>query len=327
MIGLAICGVGKIGEVHAGNLASLRGCRLTGLFDADAHRLARVCERFGSRAYGDLKELLGDPLVDAAVVSTPSDSHAEVACRVMRAGKHVFIEKPLAATLDDCRRILEVARETGCVAQAGFCERFNVHHLELKRAVEAGKLGEVRAVHASRLAPYAMSDPNWPLGVLDTSVHNLDLILWLFGAEPAWVLARGTKVYPESDMRHSATVLMGYSNGAMAAEHIAWIQDEGHPLSQCARSRMMVQGSRGSFFVELNDRPAGLLCGGKFQKIDTVILGGPEYSGCLKLQFEYFLRSIEEGAPVLAPLEDALRTERVAIAAKTSLESGEEVRL
>jgi predicted dehydrogenase len=327
MTGLALCGVGKIGQVHAHNLASLRGCRLAGMFDIDPARLARISRETGARAYAALDALLDDPAVDAVVVATPSDSHAEVACRAMRAGKHVFVEKPLAATLDDCRRIVDTARETGVVAQAGFCERFNVNHLELKRAVLSGKLGELRAIHTARTAPYAMSDPNWPLGVLDTAVHNLDLILWLFQADPAWVLARGVRVYPDSDICHSATILMGFPNGAMAVDHIAWVQDAGHPLSQCARSRMMVQGSLGTFFVDLSERPAALLHAGEYRQIDTVIIGGPEYSGCLKLQFEYFLRSIEEGVPPLAPLAEALRTERVALAAKASLADGREMRL
>ena len=327
MTGLAICGVGNIGQVHLQNLASMRGCRMAGLFDTDGDRLARMSAESGIRAYPSLEALLGDPGVDALVVATPSDSHAEVACRGMRAGKHVFIEKPLAATLEDCRRILKVAGESGVVAQAGFCERFNVNHLELKRAVTGGKLGELRAVHTSRAAPYGMSDPNWPLGVLDTSVHNLDLILWLFGMDPTWVLARGTRVYPDSEILHSATILMGFPDGAMATDHIAWIRDAGHPLSQCARSRLMALGSEGTFFIDLNDRPAALLAGGEYRQVDTVILGGPEYSGCLKLQFEYFLRAIEERQPVLAPLEDALRTERVALAAKASLAGGGEIRL
>jgi predicted dehydrogenase len=325
MTGLAICGVGKIGEVHLDNLASVRGCRLIGIYDTDAERLRRVSARTGVRACTSLESLLSDDSVNAVVVATPSGSHSSVACQAMQAGKHVFIEKPLAATIEECQLVIETARRTGRIAQAGFCERFNVNYLEAKRAVASGKIGKVRTIHTSRVAPYSMSDPAWPLGVLDTSVHNLDLILWLMDREPKSVLARGTRVYSDSDVFHSATILLGFADGAMAAEHIAWIQDEGHPLNQCARSRMTVHGSQGAFFIDLSERPSGLLSQGEYREIDTVIIGGPEYAGCLKLQFEYFLRSLEEGAPVLAPLADALRTERVVLAAKASLESRQEV--
>lgn len=327
MIGIAICGTGNIGEVHARNLVRLRGCRLAGLHDRDQARSGRLAEAIGTTAYESFEQLLKDPQVHAVVVATPSDSHAAVACAAMEAGKHVLIEKPLAATVEDCQQILHTARKTSVVAQAGFCERFNPNHLEARRAAKSGQLGEVRAIHTFRMAPYGMSDPRWPLGVLDTSVHNLDLILWMMGEAPQTVLARGTRVYEESDICHSATILLQFSNGAMAVEHIAWVQDDGHPLNQCARSRMMIQGSRGSFFIDLQTRPSAFLAEGEYRMIDSVILGGPEYSGCLRAQFDSFLESIEAGAPVLAPLEDAVLTERVAIAAKESLQSGREVRL
>ncbi|MDZ4796949.1 MAG: Gfo/Idh/MocA family oxidoreductase [Bryobacteraceae bacterium] len=325
MIGISICGIGKIGEVHVRNLAGLRGCRLTGLYDQDPSRACSLGSELSIPVYRSFKEVLADEAATAVVVATPSDSHASVACAAMQAGKHVFVEKPLASSLEDCEQILSVARSTGLIAQAGFCERFNPNHLEAKRAVKEGRLGEVRAIHTSRFAPYGMSDPAWPLGVLDTSVHNLDLILWLANQRPVSVLAWGTRVYPESDICHSATILLRFENGAMAVEHIAWLQDDGHPLNQCARSRMTVQGSKGAFFIDLHVRPSAYVTGGEYRQIDTVILGGPGYAGCLRAQFDSFLESIETGAPVLSPLEDAILTERVVIAAKESLASGKEV--
>jgi predicted dehydrogenase len=88
----------------------------------DAERLDRVSTRTWIRAYDDLESLLANDSVDAVVVATLSGSHATVACQAMHAGKHVFIEKPLAATIHECARILETARTTGRIAQAGFCE-------------------------------------------------------------------------------------------------------------------------------------------------------------------------------------------------------------
>ena len=111
----------------------------------------------------------------------------------------------------------------------------------------------------------------------------------------------------------------------MAVDHIAWVRDDVHPLHVCARSRMFIQGDEGVFNIDLTERPSSLLRKDKFQQIDTVILGGPEYPGCLKLQFEGFLNSIETGVPVLAPVEEALETERVAVAAQESLRTGREV--
>jgi myo-inositol 2-dehydrogenase/D-chiro-inositol 1-dehydrogenase len=312
MTTLAIIGFGNIGRVHLENLRTLRGCHVAGVYDPRE-----------SHGYQSLGQVLEDPRVDAVVLATPSGSHAEITIAALEAGKHVFVEKPLAGTLADAGLIVAAAAQhPRQVVQVGFCERFNVNYMEAKRAVVEGKLGDVRAIHTSRVAPYSFSDPTWELGVLDTAVHNLDLILWLKQSAPVRVLARGTQVYAESAIPHSVTTTLGFADGSLAVDHIAWLQDEGFPLNQCARSRMLVQGSRGYFEIDLTDRPSAVRTSDGYRKIDHVILGG-----CLKTQFEYFLRSIEDGVPVLAPPEDALLTERVALAALESLRSGQEVSL
>lgn len=313
MTTLAILGYGNIGKVHGENLRLLRGCRVSGVYDP-AHE----------SDYVSAEAAINDPAVDAVVISTPTDSHALLVKQALAAGKHVFVEKPLAGTLADAERIVAAARaHPDLVVQAGFCERFNVNYMEAHRAVREGKLGELRAIHASRVAPYWASNPQWELGVLDTAVHNLDLILWLKQRCPVNVLARGVQVYSDSAIPHSVTTTLTFADGCIAVDHIAWLKDEGFPLNQCARSRMLLQGSEGYFEIDLTDRPAALRTAEGYRKIDSVILG----EGCLKRQFEYFLRSIEEGTPVLAPPEDALLTERVAIAAQESLRSGQEVSL
>lgn len=319
MTSLAIIGYGNIGKVHLANLQSLRGCRVGGVYDV----------RGGDGVtYPSLEALLTDPVVTAVVIATPTDSHAGLTERALAAGKHVFVEKPLAGTLADAERIVAAAhKHPKLIVQAGFCERFNVNYLEAKRAVTAGSLGDLRSIQTSRLAPYGFSDPTWELGVLDTAVHNLDLILWLKQQAPVKVLARGARVYTDSQIPHSVTTLLTFSDGSLATDHIAWIDDRNYPLNHCARSRMLLQGSKGFFDIDLTDRPSTLHTTTSYSKLDTVILGGPEYAGCLKLQFESFLRSIEEGAPVLAPPEDALLAERVALAALESLRSGHEVNL
>lgn len=322
---LAICGVGNIGKVHLANLRATRGCEIVGVYDSDTAELGKVAQSFGLRAFHSGDEMLTDSQVHAVVVATPSSSHRQWCEEAITAGKHVFVEKPLAGTLTDAKAIAKAAAASECVVQVGFCERFNAQHLEARRAVLSGSLGKIRAIHTSRIAPYSMSNPNWDLGVLDTAVHNLDLILWLTNRAPRTVFARGTQVYSDTAVSHSVTILLGFDQDAMAVDHIAWVKDDAHPLHACARSRMFIHGDEGVFNIDLTERPSSLLREDRFQQIDSVILGGPEYPGCLKLQFEAFLNSIETGAPVLAPVEDALETERVAIAAQESLRSGREV--
>ena len=124
MTNLAICGVGNIGKVHLRNLLSLRGCRIAGILDANRLELERVARQFSVRAFENWTKLLEDSGVDAVVVATPASSHRELCCSALAAGKHVFLEKPLANTLEDSKAIVEAEAHSPRVVQVGFCERF-----------------------------------------------------------------------------------------------------------------------------------------------------------------------------------------------------------
>ena len=325
MTNIAICGLGNIGLVHFHNIRSLRGCRISGIFDVRPDVRKRLAAAHGVKTYHHSEELFADGETDAVVIATPTASHRELTLAALAHGKHVFVEKPLAGTLKDAQEIADAACATAFLVQVGFCERFNPQYLEAKRAVLAGALGEVRAIYSSRVAPYALSDPSWELGVLDTAVHNLDLILWLMGRTPATVQARGVQLYAESSIPHTITTTLQFAGGALATDQITWLRDAPHPLAQCARSRMLILGSKGSFEIDLSARPAALLTAEHYRMIDTVIIGAQEYYGCLKLQFEAFLRSVETGEPVLASAAEALLAEKVVLAACNSLALGQEV--
>jgi myo-inositol 2-dehydrogenase/D-chiro-inositol 1-dehydrogenase len=211
--------------------------------------------------------------------------------------------------------------------QVGFCERFNSAHIEAKRAIKAGRIGPVRMIRSSRIAPYAYGSPDWELGVLDTAVHNFDLILWLMEELPATVVAKGVNVYDDSPMTHACATILSFGSGAMAVDSIAWVRQERHPLPHCAQSQMFIQGGRGSFGVDHSSRPAWVLDEHSFQNLDTVILGGPEYYACLKLQLDHFLAALEGHVPPAVTVDEALNAELVALAAFKSLKTGSEVPL
>ena len=325
MTRLALFGLGNIGMVHLNNLRSLRGCTLSGVFDVRTEHCRSVARDHGLTSYPDRNELLADARIDAVVIATPSSSHRELVAAALGSGKHVFVEKPLAGTRKDAESIAQCAKSSNRVVQVGFCERFNPNYLEAKRAVESGALGKIRAIYSSRIAPYGLGDPSWELGVLDTAVHNFDLILWLMRQAAVRVFSRGVQVYSDSAIPHSVVTMLEFGDGAIANDQVVWLKDEHHPLHQCARSRMLVIGTRGTFEINLEMRQSSLLTSDRYQMIDTVLLGASDYYSCLRLQFEGFLRSIEENATVVAPVEDALKAEMVALAAHESLVTGREV--
>jgi len=325
MTNIAICGLGNIGRVHLRNLLSVRGCRVTGLFDLNKSNLARAAQESLVQVFQSWEALLESPAVDAVVIATPSSSHRELCCSALSAGKHVFVEKPLAGTLEDSDAIVKAEAAANRIVQVGLCERFNVAYIEAKRAVRERRLGAIRAIQSSRVAPYAMSDPGWELGVLDTATHNFDLIFWLMEKSPVRVLARGANVYEDDKIHHVCATVLSFEDGAVAFDTITWLREERHPLSYCAQSRMLIQGSTGSFQVDHSGRPAWIMDDQQFRSVDTVILGGPEYYGCLKLQFDHFLGAIAGEVAPAVTARDSLPAERITLAAFESLRTGQEV--
>jgi predicted dehydrogenase len=316
-VGVAVCGVGNIGSMHIESLRSLRGCHVSGVFDIDPGRVAEVAGTNGFRACATFDELLADPDTQAVVLATPAEFHRTGVTAALAAGKHVFVEKPVATTMADARAIAAAARRSPLVVQVGFCERFNPQYIEARRLVP--RLGRIQAVQSSRMAPLEFSDPSWELGALDTAVHNFDLILWLTGARPLSVTAFGARLYPDLSIPTAITTVIQFEGGMVATDHISWVSLDAHPLRKNARSRMTLFGEQGIFEVDLFSRPSSLLTLNDLSQPDTVILGGPEYYGSLKLQLEAFLRAIETNGPSPVPVEDAVRVEAIALAANESL--------
>lgn len=321
-IRVAVCGLGAIGGEHLANLRTLRGCAVAGVFDREPARTAAATDRHRVRAYPSFAALLADPGIDAVVLATPAAAHRDGVRAALAAGKHVFVEKPLADTLADARAVHAAARAAGRVVQVGFCERFNPAYLEAKRAVPA--VGTVRSVRSSRDAPLRLADPGWPLGPLDTAVHNFDLVLWLTGWRPVAVTAFAEAVYPDWPGPTAVTTVVE-CDGGTAVDHTAWVKADAHPLARSARSRLTLHGDRGVFEVDQSTRPAALLTAEGFRQPDTVLLGGPDYYGCLKLELDAFVAAVAAGGPSPVPTAAGVRAEAVAVAALASARTGRRV--
>src|SRR5690349_4476182 len=126
-VAIGVIGCGQIAQaVHLPVLSRLPGVRVTALADTDATRLSQAAARVPRAAcFSDYARLLATPEVDAVVICAPPALHAEVAVAALKANKHVYLEKPLATTLEDADRVCEVWRQSGRVGMIGFNYRFN----------------------------------------------------------------------------------------------------------------------------------------------------------------------------------------------------------
>ncbi len=215
---MAVVGVGYLGRFHAEKLSRMAGVELVAVVDRDAERARQVAEPLGVAHYCDHRQVLS--LVDAASVVTPTVSHFAVARDFLSAGRDVFCEKPLAASLEEADRLLELARQGDRRLAVGHLERFNP-------AVEA-MLEEVRQpyfIECNRIAPFKARATDVDV-VLDLMIHDLDIILAMVGEPPGEIRAVGVPVLgPHADIVNARLEFPGGCVANITASRLA-LKDE-----------------------------------------------------------------------------------------------------
>lgn len=203
---LAVIGVGSLGYHHARIARELPHARLVGIHDTDHLRAGQVAEQLGTRAIGDLDELLQQ--VDAAIVAVPTSAHAEVALAALARGVHLLIEKPIAPTLAEADSILAAAATQGLLVAIGHIERFNG---AIRACAEF--LDEPRFVESHRLAQFNPRGTDVAV-VLDLMIHDIDLVLSLVNHDVVATDAVGVPVLtPNVDI---ANARLRFAGGAVA---------------------------------------------------------------------------------------------------------------
>jgi len=193
MLEIAQFGAGRIGQIHAANVAALKGVRLRYVVDVNAEAAQKLAARHGAKVVSE-SEAFADRKVGAVLIASSTDTHARLAIAAARAGKPIFCEKPIDLSLkkvDDCLREVESA---GVPMFVGFNRRFDPSFAALKRRVEQGEIGAVEQVTISSRDP---GPP--PLAYLkvsggmfrDMTIHDFDMARWLLGEEPVEVFAFG----------------------------------------------------------------------------------------------------------------------------------------
>jgi predicted dehydrogenase len=222
LIRLGVAGLGYWGPNLARNFASLPGCELAYLCDASDAARARVAQQFpGVPVCADLDELLADPLLDAIVLATPVPTHAELAMRVLEAGKHCFVEKPLAQSVADAEQTVAAARASGRVLMVGHLLEYHPGVQKLKDLADSGELGDhIYYIYGNRLNLGKLrADENalWSLGA-----HDVSVVLHLAGEAPTEVVARGES-YVRAGVEDVVFCYLRFPSGLSAHLHLSWL--------------------------------------------------------------------------------------------------------
>jgi predicted dehydrogenase len=202
----AVIGVGSFGRNHARVMSQLEGVELAAIVDTDWARGQSLGQQYGCPAYSDVGAIVGT--VDAAVVASPTETHADLAGRLLEAGIDVLVEKPIANTSASGERLAQLAEKRGRILQVGHLERFNPAVLALEQALTVPLFFEVHRL--SMFTPRSLDIDV----VLDLMIHDLDLVLNCVKELPVEVHAGGISVLsPKVDI---ANVRLVFPSGCIA---------------------------------------------------------------------------------------------------------------
>lgn len=206
-IKIGVVGVGHLGQHHVKHYKILKNVELVGVFDTDKNRALEISNKYNTTAFDELSDLIMKTDALSIVVSTRY--HAEIAEICIKNKKHVFIEKPITASLDEADRLLSMAEENKVLIQVGHIERLNPALLALRPYDIKPKFIEIQ-----RLAPYTSRGTDVPV-VLDKMIHDIDILLSLVNAPVKTIKATGLSILTDSiDIAHAR---VRFSNGTVAS--------------------------------------------------------------------------------------------------------------
>jgi myo-inositol 2-dehydrogenase / D-chiro-inositol 1-dehydrogenase len=256
-VAVGIVGTGRIARVHAAAYRRTGGGSLVACTDIDDNLAQEFAAEFGLKAVENFEALISGPDVDAVIIATPNAVHAEQTVAALDAGKHVFCQKPIALNLDDAQRVVDAAGASDRILQFGFMLRFTPPLPALRKRVKDGQLGEPiisqSAVFGWEPNNDWFYDPARGGGViLDTMVHFVDLVLWVFG-DVDRVYTEGGSFQLEGAKRHgspdNAVVTLHHKTGAISNIYVSWTSGYGN-------FRFDVFGTGGSAGVDLVHKQA-----------------------------------------------------------------------
>jgi len=325
---IGVAGVGRIGAMHAGNLAALATVDDVVLADGIAGRAERVAAELGVSAADDLDELFRR--VDGVVIATPTSTHPAVLRASLAAGVPALCEKPIAGERREMAQLVEEVEASGVPVVVGFQRRFDPAIVELKRRLENGEVGDVYVVSARS---HDAAPPD--LGYLPSSggiyrdlfIHDLDAVPWLVGEPVAKLYAAGSvlvdQAFAEADDVDTATVTLTFASGALA------VLTGGRHDPRGYDHRIEVLGSKDSVAVGLDPRTpvSSLEPEGPRVRPDAYPGFAERFEAAYRNEMAVFVEIAAGRAENPSPVRDSWVSLELALAAERSRREGHPVSL
>lgn len=327
MVVLAQVGLGSWGQNHFRVFSNSKDCHLKICCDKSKGALDKISVNSNDRLKltTDFEDIINDKEVEAVVIATPSETHAELAIKALSAGKHVFVEKPLALNIEDAKTMLDLANKNKRVLMVGHLLLYHLAIRKLKSYIDEGILGDLRYMYSTRVnlgQVRAEENALWSL-----TAHDISVAIYLAGKIPTEVSVTG-KCYIRDYVQDVVFVSLGFDNKMMAHIHASWLDPHKIRKFTVVGSKKMIvfddmeatekiriydkgidwQKTYGSYDAFLTIRQGDIY----IPKIDMV--------EPLKIECQHFIDSIKNQTRPLTDGENGLQILRILTAAQRSLE-------
>ncbi len=326
-----LIGAGRIGPVHAETLAfRVPQAQLAAVADLRPQAAQAVAARCHiPRILSRGEEMVADPGIEAVVICSPTDTHADLIVAAAKAGKHVFCEKPISLSLSEIDRALAAVDAAGVKLQVGFNRRFDSNFLRVRQAVAAGEIGTPNLFHIVSRDPFPppLSYLRPSGGIfLDMMVHDFDMARFLMGEEVEEVYAAGAVMvdpgFAAEDDFDTAVVMLRFSSGAIGTV------DNSRKSTFGYDQRVEILGSKGKIATE-NRYPNQVVVSGEKSVYSDLPFNFfmQRYTDSFAAEIEAFTESVLEGKPIAVTGAESRKPVVMALAAGKSSQEHRPVRL
>lgn len=323
-IGVAVVGMGAIGQEHAAIYPDIPGSELVPLVDPDLDP-ATLAAQWGDdvTVYPSLQTAMEDPRVDAVSLCTPDHLHYDDAMRVLQGGRNLLLEKPIAVDPREARQLVTTAEASDVVVMPGHTLRFEPRYAFASNVVKDGGIGDI--VHGYVRRNNKQSVAARAAGRVSVShflgIHDVDALQWIAGRRVEWVNAAETTVRDASGKRAAAVMAtLGLAGGSLVQLEAAWALPETYPTDLDARFRLV--GTSGELSIDAFD--SGLHIASEFYSL-PMAGGAPLYGrsqGPLREELAHFIECCSHGTEPAVTMREAGQAVMVMDAIERAIVSG-----
>lgn len=330
-LNIGIIGAGRIGKVHMRSITySVPTAKVLGITDVYKEGLQELADKYGiEKVYDSYQDMLADKDIDAVLVCSSTDTHADISIEAAKAGKHIFCEKPVDLTPEKVKAVMEAVDQAGVKLQVGFNRRFDHNFAHIHKLINENKVGNLELIKITSRDPepppaeYAAVSGGM---FLDMTIHDFDMARFLAGSDVTEVFVNAACLVDpaigEAGDVDTAIINLKFANGALG------VIDNSRRAAYGYDQRVEVFGSKGAAFAS-NDTPTNVTV----MNSEGITTDKPlyffleRYMQSFRDEMICFVDSVLNDKPTLTTGNDGLNSILVALAAKKSVQEGRPVKI